>query len=157
MAEKTKAWELAERKANDLIGLSGTRGSGNQHDDGDGTNSLFVHEVKQRGTFDNHIVPGKQWNKLCLQAASRNKIPIFTTVRLTARTAQVDRPFVEEEMLTTMRTEDISRFLNEPVSPNKDRLCDAICAILDPPAGRTFTRQELTIATGKIMDLIKQE
>lgn len=73
-------WKTAQDVANQLLFFKETKGSGNVHGNGDGLNSMFIHEVKFRNT-QALTVPRDQWEKLKIEARNHGKIPIFTMVR----------------------------------------------------------------------------
>jgi hypothetical protein len=138
---KDEAWKTAESYINNLLGLSETRGSGNQHDDGDGTGSLYINECKLR-TKGAHNIPAKEWEKLKLQANRLNKIPLFTTIRPLHPTGW--------EYLTTLRSENLASLINGEKEDIQYRL---LLSVLESATNKYIGKQ-LTPAT---LDKIKIE
>lgn len=138
---KDEAWKTAEGYVNNLLGLSETRGSGNQNDDADGTTSLYINECKLR-TKGAHSIPSKEWEKLKLQANRLNKIPLFTTIRPLHPTGW--------EYLTTIRTENLASLMN---GEKEDIQYQLVIAVLESVTNKYIGKQ----LTPSILEKIKVE
>jgi len=101
--KKDPAWKKAQDHVNKILGLKGTRGSGNVKGDADGKNDLYMNESKYRGQgFIS--VPEKEWKKLIKESTTHTKIPIFTIIH--------PEEFESLEMFSVMRTEDLGAIIN---------------------------------------------
>ena len=102
-------WKRLQDFVNDMLGLKGTKGSGNVHGDGDGMDNTFINECKFRKSAS-PSVPINEWNKLVKEAETHGKIPIFTVVR----------PHdLSYNFYSFMRTQDLGKVLI-PVTQNID-------------------------------------
>lgn len=144
---KDEAWKTAEDRVNYLLGLSETRGSGNQNDDGDGTGSLYINECKLR-TKGAHNIPSKEWEKLKLQASRLNKVPLFTTIRPLTPTSW--------EYLTTLRTENLASLINGEREEVQHQLIIATFEMVtNKYIGKQMTPQILERIKIEFSDLLK--
>jgi NAD+--asparagine ADP-ribosyltransferase len=112
LKSKTKqtAWYVYQEKANSLLGFASTKGSGNQHGNGDGLSTSFMHECKYRES-ETLSIPKDEWIKFNKECKNHNKKPVFTIIR------KINENF---DMITALRTEDLSEILfSDKISKNK--------------------------------------
>lgn len=103
MKAKTKNtnWYIYQEKANELLGFSSTKGSGNQQGNGDGLSATFMHECKYRES-DSLTIPKSDWNKFLKECSNHRKKPIFTIIRPTEN---------DMEILSCIRTYDLHELI----------------------------------------------
>ncbi len=101
---KSKNWYIFQEKANELLGFSSTKGSGNQHGNGDGLSADFMHECKYRES-DSLTIPKNDWNKFLKECSNHRKKPIFTIIRPIENNI---------ELLSCIRTFDLHELLFSP-------------------------------------------
>lgn len=94
---KTANWYIYQEKANQLLGFSSTKGSGNQHGNGDGLSADFMHECKYRES-NSLTIPKSDWQKFLKECSNHRKKPIFTIIRPTEN---------DVEILSCIRTQDL--------------------------------------------------
>lgn len=107
---KDPLWKELQDKANRILGLQGTKGSGNVHGNGDGLDETFIHEVKVR-TSGSMSPSRAQWKKFLQEAKDHGRVPIFTVI--------LDGN--EKQSTCTMNLADLARVLNPQGSNSESR------------------------------------
>lgn len=110
---KDPEWKIMQDHANFLLGLKGTKGSGNVHGDSDGYSELFMNECKFRHSAA-LTIPREEYDKLLKEAKARNKIPLFTIIRPKSDKMNLDRKLTTDEcdFFTVIRTNELQTLLN---------------------------------------------